>query len=146
MLSLCNIHDCIGPGVYNAGGGQVANNIIAKCGGYGIEIAGADAVQNILNNTIDGNAGGGIIITTQAALATTSVFNNIISNHTAAGTYGISVSAGTVAANDMIKPLVDYNSFYNNTTNYSGLSAGAHDTAPGTTPYVASSTENYTLA
>jgi hypothetical protein len=50
--------------------------------------------------------------------------------------------------------MIDYNTYWNNTTDLSGLSYGPHDTsssgnAPNylaSSPYVASSTENYTLA
>jgi hypothetical protein len=40
---------------------------------------------------------------------------------------------------------VDYNTYYNNTSNYNAINAGPHDTALGVTPYVAQATENYTL-
>jgi hypothetical protein len=72
--------------------------------------------------------------------------NNIISNHVTAATYGITVEAGTAAQNSRIAGFIDYNTFYNNSANYNAINAGAHDTALGVTPYVNSSTEDYTLA
>jgi hypothetical protein len=152
----CNIHDCIGPAISLANIGGVTGNIIAKCGGTGINIAfsGSNYQQNVKNNTIDGNLGSGIVFATQEALQLTTCLNNIISNHTQSGTYGMTVSAGTTAANNLVKGFVDYNTFYNNTTDLNSIGYGAHDTsnsgsAPNlisATPYVASSTENYTLA
>lgn len=144
-----NVHDCIGPGIYNSDMGNVLNCIIAKNGGYGLYCndASNDRRRQInAGNTIDGNSGGGIIIQDQTILAGVVCYNNIISNHITAGTYGISVGAGTTTVNDGIKRFVDYNTFYNNTTSYNAISAGAHDTALATDPYVASSTEDYTLA
>lgn len=149
-----NVHDCIGPGLYfhGTGGGPTApavlNNIVAKNGGDGITfVYDTNPYYNsgpIANNTVDGNAGNGIILD-QIGI-TIGCFNNVISNHTGGGKAGLSISAGTAAANDLIKMFVDYNTFYNNAANYSAISAGPHDTALGTSPYVASSTENYTLA
>lgn len=150
----CNIHDLTGDGYqFNAGGngGVVANNIFAKCPqatSYAIQTFSGGATSNwmILNNTIDGNAGWGIWVDDQTSLAVTTIVNNIISNHTTAAKGGLLVNAGTTAANDRVKSYVDYNVFYNNTVNYSTISAGPHDTALGVSPYVASGTENYTLA
>jgi hypothetical protein len=151
----CNIHDCIGPGVTLPGYSSIDSCIIANNGGAGITITStAIQPQVVKNSTIDGNKGSAVVITTQASLAAVQIFNNIISNHTQSGTYGMTVSAGTSSANNLVKGFVDYNTYYNNTTDLNAISYGAHDTsnsgtAPNTissTPYVASSTENYTLA
>jgi hypothetical protein len=39
----------------------------------------------------------------------------------------------------------DYNTYYNNTADITGLAYGPHDTHGGANPYVAESSENYTL-
>ena len=54
--------------------------------------------------------------------------------------------AGTTAQNDRVKQFIDYNVFYNNTTDVNAISYGAHDTHGGSNPYVGQSAENYTLA
>jgi len=58
----------------------------------------------------------------------------------------MTVSAGTLGPNSLLRWFNDYNTFYNNTTHYNAIAPGAHDTVLTTSPYVASSTENYTLA
>jgi hypothetical protein len=146
VLLGCNIHDVVGNGV-EFGGGRIINCIIAKCKVDAIQ-ANVGILSTILNNTIDGNGRHGINITGGSAgdtVSRTVIFNNIISNHTAGGAVGFTVSNGTLAANTALS-LADYNCFYNNTTNYSSISAGAHDTALGSNPYVGQATENYTLA
>lgn len=139
----CNIHDWNGPGVQTTKGGDFEHNIIAKCAGYGISNNHTDEQFGVIaNNTIDGNTGDGI----QTGTLMTQIYNNLITNHTGAGKFGLNATSGTTAANDRLKRFIDYNSFFNNTANYNAISAGAHDTALGATPYVAQSTENYTLA
>lgn len=152
----CNIHDCIGPGVALEGASTMGYCIVAKNGGDGVYATqnSANPGEKLFNCVIDGNAGNGVEIGAQSDLAYITVFNNIISNHTTASTYGMTVDAGTTAANNLIKGFIDYNTFYNNTTDLNAISYGAHDTsnsgsAPKTissSPYVNSATENYTLA
>ena len=137
----CNIHDCIGGGLLG-NGFHASFCVIAKNGAVGITI---NAVSFVKNCTIDGNIGNGIEITTQAALAPTGIFNNLITNHIGAGVYGLTVDAGAQAANDMVKGFVDYNTFYGNTTDTNAISYGTHDSHGGANPYVAESTDNYTL-
>ena len=143
----CNVHDTIGPGVQIDNSGQIADSIVAKCGGDSVTVGSAagSGIQSVTNLTIDGSTGNGIVFSTQAALSQTRVQNCIISNHTTAGKYAITVSAGTQAANDRVKALVDYNVLYNNAGNYNAISPGAHDTVLSSDPYVGQSTENYTL-
>lgn len=154
----CNFHDNIGP-IFEWGGGggfTCVDNIFAKNGGDGLTIdnVSGSGLTIIKNNTIDGNLGHGLNFTAAANLGQVDCHNNIISNHTQSGKYGINVGSGTAAANNKIAMFLDYNTFYNNTNDLNNLSYGAHDTsssgsAPNTisaTPYVASSTENYALA
>ena len=144
-----NIHDVTGIGIYLSYSISAFGNIIARCGGAGIYVAGSGATERwntISNNTIDGNGGSGIEITSVYALSNVTIFNNIISNHTTASTYGMTVDAGSTPTNDYVKGFVDYNVFYNNTTDLNAISYGAHDTHGGSNPYVGRSTENFTLA
>jgi hypothetical protein len=150
LIDGCNIHDCIGPGVYARYPVVVTSSIIAKNGADGLTIENA-AGALISNNTIDGNTGHGINCLGQGSLlnisvASTMIFNNIISNHSQAGKYGITVAAGTTAQNDRVKGFIDYNVFYNNTADTNAISYGAHDTHGGSNPYVGQGTENYSLA
>ena len=142
----CNIHDINGGGLtFTASGAIISDCIIAKNQLCGIKSFGGFAL--IKNNTIDGNLLHGIEIQTQAVLAVTSIMNNIISNHTVAGKFGTIVDAGTVTQNDsMTQGIVDYNVYYNNNADLSGIGYSEHDTHGGSNPYVGQTTENYTLA
>ena len=141
----CNVHDCIGVGITVAAGSHVRSCIAAKNGGDGIYVNGntSNSVTSIVGNTIDGNAGNGLEFEFQIGAATTQCFNNIISNNTSDG---IKATAGTLVPNDLCLGFVDYNTYYNNGTHYSGIAPGPHDTVLSSSPYVASSTENYALA
>jgi hypothetical protein len=140
----CNIHDMISNGLIIGFTGTISNCIIANCGNVGIK--GQNSLNTIINNTIDGNKSHGIEITTQASVVLSQIFNNIISNHTGGGKFGLIIDAGSAAANTLLVAIADYNTYYNNTASYSGINAGLHDTALGSNPYVAQSTENYQLA
>lgn len=141
-----NIHDTVGPGILGQIGSCICENILSKCRGDSVSITASGTIVTIVSgNTIDGRSSGGghgISISSQNGLQNSIVNNNIISNIATSGKYGITVGAGTTAANDRVKAFVDYNTFYNNTNNYNAVSAGAHDVAAGVSPYGAG-TENY---
>lgn len=143
----CNIHDNIGPACNMNRVGTIKSSIIAKNGGDGITITGGGSTFNgeVSDCTIDGNTGHGIT-TNQANIAGARIFNNIISNHNQASKFGINCSSGTTVANDKIKSFIDYNIFYNNTTDLQNLSYGANDSHGGANPYTAQSTEDYSLS
>jgi hypothetical protein len=143
----CNVSGCIGPGVLMDYQARMMGSLISKNGNYGIKLDSATNVGAEIiccGNTIDANAGDGILITGQANCGAL-IYNNIISNHTTAGTYPIKVSAGTTAQNDRIKNFIDYNVFYNNLNAPSAISYGAHDTTGGANPYVDQTNNDYTL-
>ena len=144
-----NVHDCIGAGICSNEMSNVSFNIVSKNGAVGIYVndmdGSADRGQSVSNNTIDGNVGNGIEFASQVVLSDARVFNNLISNHTQSGTYGMTVDAGTQAQNDRVKGFVDYNTFYNNTTDVNAISYGAHDTHGGSNPYTAESSDNFSL-
>jgi hypothetical protein len=132
----CNIHDTVGPGISMGAQCTLTNSIIAKCHSDGIAVIDNSYTVFIMNNTIDGNTGNGITCNKAPSVA---IMSNIISNHTGGGKAGIAVSTA-------ITGIVDFNIYYNNTTDISGSSYGPHDTHGGSNPYVGQSTENYTLA
>lgn len=152
----CNIHDTIGNGVNLTAMARVSNSVIAKCAGDGIACSTAtvDWCSAVQGCTIDGNGGHGINITQAVALAQISILGNIISNHTGVGKAGIKFSGtGTLAQADRIRGLIDFNNFYNNTADCSGITKGGTSTLNGHTyadtsldpQYVAQSTENYAI-
>lgn len=143
-----NVHDCIGVGIEAGDFSNISFNAVSKNGGTGILVPATTNGFNCLisNNTVDGNLGNGVEFTGQPNISAVSCFNNIISNHVTAATYGMKVDAGTTAQNDRVKNFIDYNTYYNNTVgNVNTISLGAHDTATGSTPYVSESTNNWTL-
>jgi hypothetical protein len=138
----CNIHDTVGPGITTVGAGlTITNTIIAKCRATGITMQTTAAPVFMRNCTIDGNIGSGVNITAAGQTSSVGMVSNIFSNHTQAGTYGINNSAGGIG-----QLLIDFNVFYNNTTDLNNLSYGPHDTHGGANPYVGQATENYALA
>jgi hypothetical protein len=155
-IALCNVHNCIGPGINTADAKAITYCVIAKNGGDGIVLvnAGANNEVQLSNNTIDGNLGHGVNITQADLFNLPAFFNNIISNHTQAGKVGVNVSSSSAVVNLKIAGVSDYNSYYNNTSDFANFGYGPHDTsnsgaAPNlisSTPYVAQSTQNYTLA
>lgn len=135
----CNIHDTVGNGLRSADVQTMMNCIVAKCSGVGITFFGRGFV---INCTVDGNTGHGIELLNTNSMYGGAILNNIISNHTTAAKVGLKADSAVPA----LMLYADYNVYYNNTSNYSGVNAGPHDTALGVTPYVGSGTENYTLA
>lgn len=147
----CNIHDTVGPGCLIVNSCKIISCIISKCRGVGIEIVSVSQNQNILNNTIDGNTGHGILTADFSnASNNLTILNNIISNHTGVGKYGLILTSALAPTNALFacsnEAYIDYNVYYNNTADISSpLTYGIHDTHGGSDPYVAQSTENYTL-
>jgi hypothetical protein len=141
----CNIHDCVSSAVIvNAASGdyEIHDNIIAKNGKRGLDVL--TGFVSVVNNIFDGNGGSAIVDETGGGSGLV-VANNIISNHTTASTYGVELQTGTATTNERLRKYIDWNVFYNNTTNYLNLSAGPNDTVLASDPYVAQSTEDYRL-
>lgn len=135
-----------GAGISVVDGNTILENEIYGCLGDGIVTSSLSVITgNISDNVIDGNGGHGISIGTAASLVQHKITGNIISNQTGGSKYAINVGAGTAAANDMLKRMVDYNCLYNNTGNYNAISGGENDTV-GTDPqFVDRTTGNFTL-
>lgn len=85
------------------------------------------------HNTIDGNQGHGIAVTTFVTAMNTTLRYNLITNHTQASKYGITISTGSALVNDPHITSIGYNWLYNNTANYQNLTQPPTDTV-GTDP------------
>lgn len=144
----CHIHDCRDIGVKSnntAAGIRIFDSVIKSNRSDGVNCTGNQGYQGnlVIRNVIRDNLGHGINIATSAALIEAVIKNNLITGHNQASKNGINIAAGTAALNDALAQIIDYNAFYNNTANYSGISAGAHDVVLSADPYVSSS--DYTL-
>lgn len=122
-----NIHDTGDVAATLNGWSSASYNIIRNAWGNSLTINSTSTPISVTNNTIDNGKSSGIVFTGQSDVPTACVINNIVSNHTGASKSGIVVTSGTAATSDAQKGLIDYNCVYNNTTNYSNISAGAHD-------------------
>lgn len=157
----CNIHDALTNGVDVGNSCAIVGNIFSNLKGSAAainlgSIAGSVFMQTVLNNTIDNGLGSGIVVNNGGNVPVVSIHNNIISNMTASGKFGLQLTSQTAAVNNALNlgGFIDNNTYYGNTTDTSGIGYGGNDTsnsgtAPNTiasSPYVASSTENYTLA
>jgi hypothetical protein len=133
-------------GIQTTDGARVTNCAIWNCANDGIYVNTNYYPETaIVNNTINNVQGHGITLSNIATVVNATIYNNIFSNNTGGSKYAINVAAGSAKISDMSAPFIDYNCFYNNTSNYNGISAGAHDTT-GTDPgYTAASTGNFTI-
>lgn len=133
----CYIHHSRGKGISSSVEITVENTIVYACQGDSINISGVQGTVGavIRNNIIDAGLGDAISLASTTVLGQFSIFNNQVTNHNQSSKTGLKIGSGTAALNDSVKNLCDYNNFYNNTANYSGISAGANDTAddPGYT-------------
>lgn len=139
--TICN---CKSHGIYINAGVTVRKNLVKACAEDGIYI---NSIGNIdgsaVGNTVDANLGHGINVQSTVTLASGLIRNNLITNHTASGKVGLRIAAGTTAENDAIAHGCDYNRFYNNTSHYSGISAGANDATLSADPYTDDSTNDF---
>ncbi|MCX6732335.1 MAG: Ig-like domain-containing protein [Candidatus Roizmanbacteria bacterium] len=110
--------------VKNAGGANLwlnggtagiiaSNNIVHSGNSIGIYVVDFSSGVKVYNNTVYNNGGDGI---QYLCIGGTIIKNNIVVGNSG---NGIKKSAGTISPN--------YNLVWNNTTNYSGVSAGAND-------------------
>lgn len=106
---------------------MIARNLVVSNKGNGVELNTTSANAAVLceGNTIYGNAGHGISVASGGAMFST-IMNNIIDSHSGVGKYGL-IIAGTLAVNNAGNGGIDYNNYHGNTADYSGISAGAHD-------------------
>jgi len=143
----CNIHNCVGNGWYvatgQAGYAVAVNSIFAKNNGDGV-VNGGNIDIHLQGCVIDGNGGNGF----NGAVGGAFMTSCIISNHTGAGKYGITLVSAAYF------PYRDFTTYYNNTADINtstvlgGNGSGymPHDTHGGSNPFVGQSTQNYALA
>lgn len=131
LVTGCRVHHCRGAGIGGSGQGAVlTKNLIHANAGRGIDVSGnATVAGKIVDNTVHGNGSDGVALTGTAGCAWWTVVNN---NLTANGGYGLSVTDGGQALNDLRGRVCDYNNYGTGAlANLSGplanLSAGAHD-------------------
>lgn len=143
----CNIHNATGHGIKLYRGSKMIGCIVAKCNGDGITSDSAEGrwTNSILNCTIDGNTGNGIVSNTSADLSALLIVNNTISNHNQAAKSGIlSIGPASAAAAARIALLEKNNNFFNNTANATNLTLDASDTTLNP-QYVAQATQDYKI-
>lgn len=147
IVTNCTVRGCRGHGILGFFG-HIHHNIVYKNAVDGIQIYGFNSSYPVMieYNTINANLGHGVYVDDDNFMYQTVIRNNIISNQAVAAKYGIKVATGTVAANDRAKRHIDYNVLFGNTANYSGISAGTHDTQ-GTDPgYTDAATLDFSTA
>lgn len=76
----------------------------------------------VFNNTIDNN-GGHAISFTASAISVSTVFNNIISNHTGSGKFAMNFVDSYTTNRRLQRNVFDANCFYGNTTNFNTVSS-----------------------
>jgi hypothetical protein len=123
-IQSCRIMYCRENGIHCNAGGNIRECKIYGCAGNGITFASASTCHsNATGNTIHGNAGMGIYFSSTDNAGWAIVRNNIITNHLQSGKYGISCTASS----DLKKLTWGYNNVWNNTGNYSNVTASATD-------------------
>lgn len=80
----------------------------------------------IKNNTFNNTAADAVSLTSAIGVGSAVILDNIFSNNTGSGKAAVKLT-GTAARNDLLKVFLDYNDYYNNTTNCTGFTIGAND-------------------
>lgn len=148
-ISGCVIRGCRDHGISATNtqtGLRIVDCIIRNNRGSGVYIQGSAGYQAavVRGNVIDANFTHGIHVNTTAALRECLIENNLITNHNQSSKYGINVAAGSASLNDQFG-YVNNNAYYNNTSNYNGISAGSSDIACSVDPYTNAAGDDYTL-
>ena len=126
----CRVRHCRGPGVAHASvstSSAVLNSTVRGCVGDGINIAQDTAsigLARVLGCTIDGNGGDGVSVAGTNGAASCVLRNNNVTNHVGSGKAGIRVAT---SSSDKRKPAWGWNNVWNNTTNYTNVTADATD-------------------
>lgn len=130
-----HVRHCRGIGINDATttGSGIRGNLVRSCVGVGIScsIVGSAAgmASVVAGNTVHANGSDGIAVTGTAGIQLVAIRNNLL---TLNGGYGLNVSNGTTALNDLRKRFCDYNGYGSGAlANTSGarlnVSAGAND-------------------
>ena len=128
------IHDC-GVGIHLDNFNCIGFNILYNNSNFAIQV---DYACQIFNNTIDAGTAGivdGVKIDADTVGAI-SFFNNIVANFDTAGKYGVIADTAIGIA------YCDYNAWYNNDTDTSGITKGANAVTLTELPYTA---DNFSL-
>lgn len=128
------LHDLGGGGILVLISSSVAlvyGNIFSKCTFPGIitNITTFSTFTAIVNNTFDSGLDDAIKIVAALPINGFIIYNNIFSNQNQTSKFAIDAAAGSAVTNDKFKMLVDFNDFFNNTSNYNNMSAGPNDLA-----------------
>jgi hypothetical protein len=128
LIQGCRIRKCRDHAVFDNGvssGTQLLNCLIHANAGDGVN-AGPTSVSplRVIGCTIDGNSGHGINLTGTNTAAWATIRNNCITNHAQASKAGINVATAT---SDKRKRAWGWNNVWNNTSNYSGVTADSTD-------------------
>lgn len=145
----CNFHD-LSAGVWSFATTNkpitAIHCIFSNCGGTVLALANATGQTEFFNCTFDSNTSGHCIsMSSGAGLNTAIIMNCLFSNNTGVGTTCIVVSGGSGALNDSLKKLIDFNAFYNNANDVSGISYGANDVKATNPGYLNQANQDYTL-
>lgn len=135
---------CKGVGIQIGNMGHLSDSVIHGCGGDGVQFnaGGNNYGQSVINCALDNCAGNGINFISTNGLTNTAILNNTITNNTGSG---INLS-GTASANALgYRYLINYNAYYNNGSNYTGVQPGANDVLLTASPYNNPSAGDYTL-
>ena len=107
----------------------IAFNHIVNCLSDGITLSlqNASTLYNcvVVHNTLDNNAGNGVVIGT-TVMSYLSMFNNIFSNHTTAGKSALAFTDSKQINIQLQKNIVDANCYYNNTTDFGSTPGWAY--------------------
>lgn len=118
------IHGVRGPAVSIQYAGQINTTAVSCCYNTivnnlsdGIQLAPMATAYYfaVFNNTIDGNGGHGITLGA-GAIAYSSIFNNIISNHTGVGKRGLNFTDSLITNRRLQRNVFDAQCFFGNTT------------------------------
>lgn len=125
----CTINGWRGGGVKLQGNASALRaSMILNTKADGILVANSGTSQNVIAGcTIDNNAGHGINVSDAVSVAVTRIRNNLVTNHSGGGKVGITTAVTSAQYARVVGIAWDYNDVWNNTANYSGCSAGAHD-------------------
>lgn len=144
LVDTSNIHDCIGPGIFNENnlGVQVLNSIVAKNGAAGMTMGSSPNTGEgnggwVGNCTFDGNVGSAIAFANAGQLISTAVDNCLITNQATVATYGLDANFGTTLANDRTRAWINYNALYGNANDTARLTLNTGTTTgniTGTNP------------
>lgn len=127
-ISGCVFYGVKGPAVGLHGRCAIVEDCVIVNGkSDGLYLTGLDVyMDEIVNCTIDNNAGNGLQVDT-GAMGMFKMVNTIISNHTGSGKKGINCVDALDVNLRLVRHMIDFNTWYGNTTNFNGWQLNTHD-------------------